>query len=85
MRKRFATIRAARRSPMIGRKTVKEIRAELEAALCGPGGLLETPATDGDAESNEVVESLRRFLATKPQDNAAEVPAAAESAEASAS
>ena len=70
---------------MIGRKTVKEIRAELEAALCDPGGLLERPPTDGDAKSNEVVESFRRFLATKPKENAVELPAAAESAEASAS
>lgn len=70
---------------MIGRKTVKEIRAELEAALRGPGGVLERPPTDGDAKSNEVVESLRRFLATKPKENAIELPASAESAEASAS
>ena len=47
---------------MIGRKTVKEIRAELEAALCGPGGLLERPPIDADAKSSEVVESLRRKL-----------------------
>ena len=70
---------------MIGRKTVKEIRAELEAALCGPGGLLERPPTDGDAKSNEVVESLRRFLAAKPQENTAGVPPAVVSEEASAS
>lgn len=70
---------------MIGRKTAKEIRAELEAALCGPGGLLERPPTDGDAKENQVVQSLRQFLATKPQENTAEDPATVEIAEAPAS
>ena len=41
---------------MTGRKTLKEVRAELEAALgAGPAG------------DTEVAESLRRFLATGPK------------------
>ena len=42
---------------MMGRKTLAEVRAELEAALA-----------QGPAGSGEVAESLRRFLAggTKP-------------------
>ncbi len=40
---------------MIGRKTLAEVRRDLEAALC------EGPAGEG-----EVVESLRRFLAAGP-------------------
>ncbi len=70
---------------MMGRKTAKEIRAELEAALCGPGGLLERPPTDGDAKENQVVQSLRRFLTTKPGDDTTEAPSTVESAEAKAS
>ena len=64
---------------MIGRKTLSEIRAELEAALSGPGGPLSGPPAVGDAKGSEVVESLRRFLATKPQ--AEETRKAAENAE----
>jgi hypothetical protein len=70
---------------MIGRKTLKEILAELEAALSGPGGLLEGSPTDGTAKDNEVVESLRRFLAAKPRENGEEPHATVETAEAPAS
>jgi hypothetical protein len=66
---------------MIGRKKLREIRAELEAALSGPGGLLEGSSAEGTGKSNEVVESLRRFLATKPQENGGESRAPAEGAQ----
>ena len=69
---------------MIGRKSLGEIRAELEAALSGPGGPLSGPPAVGDAKGNEVVESLRRFLATKPQAEGGEPRKAAASAEAPA-
>ena len=70
---------------MIGLKTLKEIRAELEAALAGPGGLLTRSNTDGNAPSGEGVESLRRFLAAKPNGASEEPPAAAESEKSPAS
>ena len=70
---------------MIGRKTLSEIRAELEAALCGPGGMLAGPPKEGDAPEGEVVASLRRFLATMQEGGSAKPPAKAEIAKSPAS
>jgi len=49
---------------MMGRKTLAEVRAELEAALVGSA--LEAVENDSDAPTPaqcEIIESLRQFLA----------------------